>query len=103
MEKSTKTSFQQPQYSFPPSNTLAKNSSSLAIYVERGAELYIYIYIYIYNHDFAKIYGPPQILQKCTSAAVAHGGRSRQEWARTLNAAGHGVMSLMPWATTLGA
>jgi hypothetical protein len=26
-------------------------------------------------HDFAKIYGPPQILQKYTSAAVAHGVR----------------------------
>jgi hypothetical protein len=34
---------------------------------------------------------------------VAHGSRSRQEWARTLNAVGHNVMSLMPWAMTLGA
>jgi hypothetical protein len=27
---------------------------------------------------------------------VAHGGRSRQEWAHTLNVAGHGVRGLTP-------
>jgi hypothetical protein len=57
------------------------------------------IFLFIYR-DFAKIYGPSQIFQKYTSAAVArgvrditrgHGGRSRQEWAQTLNAAGHSL------------
>jgi hypothetical protein len=70
-------------------------------------------FIYLIYHDLAKIYGPPQILQKiyiCRCGprrqghnAVARGGRSRQEWAHTLNAAAHGVTYLTPRATTLGA
>jgi hypothetical protein len=36
------------------------------------------IFLYLFYHNFAKkIYGPPQILQKYTSAVVAHCGRSR--------------------------
>jgi hypothetical protein len=34
---------------------------------------------------------------------MTHGGRSRQEWAYTLNAAGHGVTYVTPWATAVGA
>jgi hypothetical protein len=33
-------------------------------------------FIYLFYHDFAKIYGPSQILQKYTSGVVAHGVRT---------------------------
>jgi hypothetical protein len=33
------------------------------------------IFLYLFYRDFAKIYDPPQILQKYTSAAVAYGVR----------------------------
>jgi hypothetical protein len=32
-------------------------------------------FLYIFYHDFAKIYGSLEILQKYTSAAVGHGVR----------------------------
>jgi hypothetical protein len=67
-------------------------------------------FIYLFYHDFATIYGPSEILQNYTSAAAAHGvrditpgGRSRQEWAHTLNAEGHDVKYLTPRAMALGA
>jgi hypothetical protein len=73
-------------------------------------------FIYLFYHDFAKIYGPPQILQKIYTCrrgpqrqghnVVAHGGRSHQEWALSVaqtwrrtpwrqepSVAGHGVRS----------
>jgi hypothetical protein len=53
--------------------------------------------------NFAKIYTFRRGSRCQRHKVVAHGGRSHQEWARTLNAASHGVMSLTPWATTLGA
>jgi hypothetical protein len=37
-----------------------------------------FFYIYFIT-ILEKIYDPPQILKNYTSAAVAHGGRSRQE------------------------
>jgi phosphatidylethanolamine-binding protein (PEBP) family uncharacterized protein len=66
------------------------------------------IVLYLFYRYFVKIYGRPQILQnihlpQSGNKAVAHGGSSRQEWARTLNVAGHGVVSLTPWVTALGA
>jgi hypothetical protein len=33
------------------------------------------IFLYFSYHDFVKIYGPPEILQNYTSAAMAHGVR----------------------------
>jgi hypothetical protein len=48
---------------------------------------------FIYFPYFAKINGPPDILQNYTSAAVAHGGRGLAHWQ------GH----IPSWATTLGA
>jgi hypothetical protein len=38
-------------------------------------------------------------LQKFTYVVVTHDGRSRQEWARTLNVVGHDIMSLMSWVS----
>jgi hypothetical protein len=35
-----------------------------------GPVLFPFEFFYLFYHDFAKIYGPPQILQKYTSAAV---------------------------------
>jgi hypothetical protein len=34
-----------------------------------------WIFLYLFYRDFAKIYDPPQILQKYTSAVVDHGVR----------------------------
>jgi hypothetical protein len=63
--------------------------------------------------DFAKIYGLSQILQKYTSAAVAHGVRDITPWPTSVGAdrngplvwdkhsvVSHGVRGLAPWATT---
>jgi hypothetical protein len=33
-------------------------------------------FIYFFYHDFAKLYGPPEILQNYTSAVVTHGVRN---------------------------
>jgi hypothetical protein len=62
-----------------------------------------------------KIYGPPQILQKYTSAAVAHGVRDLTSWPTVvggvrsgplawarLGAIRHGVRGLASWATASG-
>jgi hypothetical protein len=70
-------------------------------------------YIFFY-HDFAKIYGPPEILQNYTSAAVAHGVRDITLWPTTLGAASsgplawdrhsvvtHGVRNIASWAAAL--
>jgi hypothetical protein len=43
-------------------------------------------FLYLFYHDFAKIYGPAQILQKCTSGAVAHGVRDITPRAAALGA-----------------
>jgi hypothetical protein len=37
-------------------------------------------FLIFFYHDFAKIYGPPEILQNYTSAAVAHGIRDITSW-----------------------
>jgi hypothetical protein len=34
---------------------------------------FLEFFLHLIYHDFAKIYGPPQILQEYTSATVAHG------------------------------
>jgi hypothetical protein len=46
----------------------------------------IWNFLYLFYHDFAKIYGPAQILQKYTSDTVAHGG----------------IYSLPPWVAAVG-
>jgi hypothetical protein len=53
--------------------------------------------------NFAKIYMYRSGPRRQVHNAAAHGERSRQEWAQTLNAAGHDVTFLTPWATALGA
>jgi hypothetical protein len=71
--------------------------------------------IYLFYHDFAKKYGPPQILQKYTSAAVAHGVRDITPWPTAVGAARsgplawprhgtvrHGVRGIAPRATASG-
>jgi hypothetical protein len=60
------------------------------------------IFFIFFHLDFAKIYGPQEILQSYTSTVVAH-GRSRQQWARRSYRRGPGVRSLTPWAMTVGA
>jgi hypothetical protein len=72
-------------------------------------------FIYLIYHDFAKIYGLAQILQKYTFGVVAHGVRDIMSWAEALGAARsgplawprrsaqrRGVRGLAPWATTSG-
>jgi hypothetical protein len=69
-------------------------------------------FIYLSYHDFAKIYGLSQILQKYTSAAVAYGVRDITLWPTAVGAVRsgplawprpgalrHGISSLAPWAT----
>jgi hypothetical protein len=71
-------------------------------------------FFYIFYHDFAKIYGPPQILQNYTSAAVAHDVRDIMPWPTAVGAASirplvwdrhsvvpHSVRGLALWATVL--
>jgi hypothetical protein len=70
-------------------------------------------FLYTFSLYFAKIYGPPEILQNYTSVVVAHGvrgptaawhgGMCRGPLARAHTAVGNGVRSLAPWRTTLGA
>jgi hypothetical protein len=59
------------------------------------------IFLYLIYHDFAKIYGPTQILQKYTSGAVAHGVRDITPWAAALGAARSGPLAVTPRATAL--
>jgi hypothetical protein len=61
------------------------------------------IFLYFFYLYFAKIYGPPEILQNYTFVVVAHGGRGptaarhggmgRGPLARAYTAVGHGVGS----------
>jgi hypothetical protein len=91
-------------------------SSSDRVYlsVVVTSDLSYMIYIYIFYHDFAKIYGPPEILQNYTSVVMAHGVRDITPWPAAVGAASsgplvwdrhsvvpHGVRSLAPWATAL--
>jgi hypothetical protein len=67
-----------------------------------------------FYHDFAKIYGPPEILQNYTFAAVAYDVRDIMSWPTAVGAVSsgplvwdrhsvvpHGVRGLAPWATAL--
>jgi hypothetical protein len=56
-------------------------------------------FLYLFYHVFAKIYGPPQILQKYTSAVVTHGARDITLWSTAVGAARSGPVPLMPRAT----
>jgi hypothetical protein len=70
-------------------------------------------FLYFFYLYFAKIYGPPEILQNYTSAAVTHGGRGptaarhggmgRGPLARAHTVVGHGVRTLPPCRTAVGA
>jgi hypothetical protein len=53
------------------------------------------IFLYSFYLDFAKIYGPSQILQKYTSAVVAHGVRDITPWPTAVGAAKSGPLA---WA-----
>jgi hypothetical protein len=74
---------------------------------------YVRFFKYFFYLYFAKINGPPEILQKYTSAAVSHGvrgptaarhgGKGRGPLARAHTAVGHGVRSLPPWRTAVRA
>jgi hypothetical protein len=72
-------------------------------------------FIYLFYHDFAKIYGRSQILQKYTSSVVTHGVRDITSWSTAVGATRsgpwawprpgavhHGVMGLAPWAAASG-
>jgi hypothetical protein len=59
------------------------------------------IFLYIFNHDFAKIYGPPKILQNYTSATVAHGVRDITPRPTAVGADSSGPVVLPPWVTAL--
>jgi hypothetical protein len=71
-------------------------------------------FLYFFNHNFAKIYGQPEILQKYISAVVAHGVRDIMPWPPAVGAARsgcivwdrhravpHDVRGLASWATAL--
>jgi hypothetical protein len=73
------------------------------------------IFLYLFYHEFAKIYGPSQILQKYTSAAVAHDVRDITLWPTAAGVARsgplvwsrrsaqcHDVRGLTSWATASG-
>jgi hypothetical protein len=49
-------------------------------------------FIYLFYHDFAKIYGPPQILQKYTPAVVAHSVRDITSWPTVVGATRSGPL-----------
>jgi hypothetical protein len=69
-------------------------------------------FIYFFYHNFAKIYGPLEILQNYTSVVVAHGVRDVTSWPTAvgaasrgpigLTAAGHGIRDLTPCPAALG-
>jgi hypothetical protein len=77
-------------FSFPlpssPATTLAHELDEEAMPfcdggVFAGSEfIYIYIFIYLFYRNFAKIYGPSQILQKYTSVAMGHGVKDITLW-----------------------
>jgi hypothetical protein len=84
-------------------------------YLCRGLNFFIFIFIAIVQNILCKIYGQPQILQKYTSAAVAHSVRDVTTWSTAVRAARsgplawarlgairHGVKCLAPWVTMLG-
>jgi hypothetical protein len=48
--------------------------------LQRGNRHTEWNFLYLFYHDFAKIYGPSQILQKYTSVVVAHGVRDITPW-----------------------
>jgi hypothetical protein len=70
-----------------------------------------FFFIFFY-HDFAKIYGSPEILQNYTSAVMAHGVRDITSWPMVvgvaisgpigLTAAGHSVRDLTLCPAALG-
>jgi hypothetical protein len=60
-------------------------------------------FLYLIYHDFVKIYGLTQLLQKHTSGVVAHGVKDITSWAAALGAASSGPLPLTPQATALGA
>jgi hypothetical protein len=49
-------------------------------------------FIYIFYHDFAKIYGPPKILQNYTSAVVTHAVRDITSRLTAVEAASSGPL-----------
>jgi hypothetical protein len=51
-----------------------------------------FFYIFFY-HDFAKIYGSPEILQNYTSAVMAHGVRDITPWPTAVGAASSGPLA----------
>jgi hypothetical protein len=59
--------------------------------------LFVLIFFYIFYHDFEKIYGPSEILQNYTSAAVAHGVRDITSWPTAVGA------DIASYPTALGA
>jgi hypothetical protein len=59
------------------------------------------IFLYLIYHDFAKIYGTPQILQKYKSVTVAHGVRDITPRPTAVGAARSGPLTLTPRATAL--
>jgi hypothetical protein len=59
-------------------------------------------FFYFFYHDFAKIYGPPEILQNYTSTAVAHGVRDITSWPTAVGAASSGPVGLTVGLTAAG-
>jgi hypothetical protein len=75
---------------------------------------FVLTYFYIFSITILQIYGPPEILQNYTSAAVHHSGRDITPWATAVGAASsgplawdrhsvvtHDVRNMALWATTL--
>jgi hypothetical protein len=56
-------------------------------------------FLYIFYHDFAKIYGLPEILQNYTSAVVTHGVRDITPWPTAVGAVSSGLVALTLCAT----
>jgi hypothetical protein len=82
--------------------------------LEAMVEATIYVEFFIFNlsrfckniwsaTNFAKIYICRRGPRRQGHNAVARGGRSRQEWAHTLNVVGHGVTYLTQRVMALGA
>jgi hypothetical protein len=67
----------------------------------RQAALFEQIFLYLFYHEFAKIYGPSQILQKYTSGVVTYGVRDITSWPTASGVARSGPLALTPWATAL--
>jgi hypothetical protein len=58
-------------------------------------------FLYLFYYEFSKIYGPSQILQKYTSAAVVHGVKDITPWPAAAGVASSGSLALTPRATAL--